>query len=103
MKLTSILAGWLTGTLAWSAEQRVSSHAALAHAFAAPPHEANPWVYWWFLGGYYNPEGMARDIAAMKETGHSASRRWLRSAPVSRPRRCSRVRDKSGVNFQLAV
>ena len=69
VKLTSILAGLLTATLAWAAEQNVSSQDDLAHAFAAPPHEAKPWVYWWFLGGYGNPEGMARDIAAMKEKG----------------------------------
>ena len=69
MKLTSILAGLLTGTLAWAAEQNVFSQDDLAQAFAAPPHEAKPWVYWWFLGGYGNPEGMARDIAAMKEKG----------------------------------
>ncbi len=37
--------------------------------FKTPPHEAKPWVYWWFEGGYGNPEGMAKDIAAMKDKG----------------------------------
>lgn len=41
----------------------------LASGFAAPPHEAKPWVYWWFEGGYGNPQGMARDIAAMRDKG----------------------------------
>ena len=42
---------------------------ALAQLFRVPPHEAKPWVYWWFEGGYGNPEGMAKDIAAMKGKG----------------------------------
>jgi hypothetical protein len=49
--------------------QQESSRDELAKMFAAPPREAKPWVYWWFEGGYGNPDGMARDIAAMKEKG----------------------------------
>ena len=41
----------------------------LTDSFANPPAEAKPWVYWWFEGGYGNPDGMAKDIAAMKEKG----------------------------------
>ena len=41
----------------------------LAAGFINPPHEAKPWVYWWFQGGYGNPDGMVKDIAAMKEKG----------------------------------
>ena len=41
----------------------------LEQGFARPPNEAKPWVYWWFQGGYGDPQGMARDIAAMKEKG----------------------------------
>ncbi|MCF7731375.1 MAG: Ig-like domain-containing protein [Akkermansiaceae bacterium] len=41
----------------------------LAQDFKLPPHEAKPWVYWWFEGGYGNPEGMAKDMAAMKDKG----------------------------------
>lgn len=41
----------------------------LEKSFVNPPREAKPWVYWWFNGGYGNPEGMARDIDAMKEKG----------------------------------
>jgi hypothetical protein len=41
----------------------------LAQDFNHPPHEAKPWVYWWFEGGYGNPDGMAKDIAAMKDKG----------------------------------
>jgi hypothetical protein len=41
----------------------------LAQDFAKPPNDAKPWVYWWFQGGYGNPQGMARDIAEMKEKG----------------------------------
>ena len=42
---------------------------ALERGFLQPPNAAKPWVYWWFEGGYGNPEGMARDLAAMKEKG----------------------------------
>ena len=42
---------------------------ALAQSFRVPPHDAKPWVYWWFQGGYGNPQGMAKDIAAMKDKG----------------------------------
>ena len=41
----------------------------LEQGFAQLPNEAKPWVYWWFQGGYGDPQGMARDIAAMKEQG----------------------------------
>ena len=41
----------------------------LTQDFKTPPHEAKPWVYWWFEGGYGNPDGMAKDIAAMKDKG----------------------------------
>jgi hypothetical protein len=34
-----------------------------------PPDDAKPWVYWWFEGGYGNPQGIANDLAAMKEKG----------------------------------
>ena len=42
---------------------------ALAQSFRVPPPDAKPWVYWWFQGGYGNPDGMAKDIAAMKDKG----------------------------------
>lgn len=41
----------------------------LEQNFAQPPNDAKPWVFWWFEGGYGDPQGMARDIAAMKEKG----------------------------------
>jgi hypothetical protein len=41
----------------------------LAAGFAKPPMAARPWVFWWFEGGYGGKEGMARDIAAMREKG----------------------------------
>ena len=54
---------------AWAAEGRAPSLEELAVGFATPAGEAKPWVYWWFQGGYGEPQGMARDIAAMKEQG----------------------------------
>ena len=41
----------------------------LERGFAQPPNDAKPWVYWWFEGGYGNPQGMAHDLAAMKAKG----------------------------------
>ena len=69
MKNFIILAGmaWLIGDAARSEPARAADD--LAGGFALPPHEAKPWVYWWFQGGYGNPDGMARDLAAMKEKG----------------------------------
>jgi hypothetical protein len=46
-----------------------SAEDALEKGFADPPMSARPWAFWWFLGGYGNKEGMARDIAAMREKG----------------------------------
>ena len=75
MKLTT--GNWLLSALlvasVWSAERSVGAaepqQDKLLAGFQSPPHEAKPWVYWWFQGGYGNPQGMARDIAAMKEKG----------------------------------
>ena len=41
----------------------------MERSFQTPPDSAKPWVYWWFEGGYGSPEGIARDLAAMKEKG----------------------------------
>jgi hypothetical protein len=41
----------------------------LEQGFVKPPNDAKPWVYWWFQGGYGDPQGMARDLTAMKEKG----------------------------------
>ena len=66
---TLILAGLLTHGAAECAEPVGASQDELDRSFSAPPNEAKPWVYWWFEGGYGNPQGMARDIAAMKDKG----------------------------------
>ncbi|MBM4089742.1 MAG: hypothetical protein FJ276_09985 [Planctomycetes bacterium] len=59
----------LTAGMVWAAEAGTPSLEELAAGFATPTGEAKPWVYWWFQGGYGDPGGMARDIAAMKEKG----------------------------------
>ena len=51
------------------AAERASAPASLAESFHTPPHEAKPWVYWWFQGGYGDPQGMARDLEEMKAKG----------------------------------
>jgi hypothetical protein len=37
--------------------------------FVAPPDEARPWVYWYFMDGHLTREGMAADLEAMKKAG----------------------------------
>jgi hypothetical protein len=59
----------MTSVAVLSAELSQPVTGDLAQDFKCPPHEAKPWVYWWFEGGYGNPEGMAKDIAAMKDKG----------------------------------
>jgi hypothetical protein len=41
----------------------------LNQGFANPPMSARPWMYWWFLGGYGNKEGIARDTDAYRQAG----------------------------------
>jgi hypothetical protein len=60
------LAGVVVGCLMVSV---VCANEDLQQEFQRPPLEAKPWVYWWFQGGYGNPDGMARDLVAMKEKG----------------------------------
>ena len=64
-----IVAMLLSGGPFCTAEPETAPEDELANGFTAIPHESKPWVYWWFEGGYGNPEGMARDIAEMKEKG----------------------------------
>lgn len=67
--LHSVLLFLLVQVTAFADEHSTVFQEDLAKGFLTPPQEAKPWVYWWFEGGYGNPEGMARDIAAMKEKG----------------------------------
>lgn len=43
--------------------------AALVRAFADPPAEASPGVYWYWLGGNVSREGISADLTAMREAG----------------------------------
>lgn len=74
LRRASLVKTWATVAVALVAGAPLSASDApapdeLAAAFATPPPEARPWVYWWFEGGYGHPEGMARDVAAMQEKG----------------------------------
>lgn len=51
------------------AAEPAKSPGALADGFRTPPHEAKPWTFWWFQGGYGDPQGMARDMEEMKAKG----------------------------------
>lgn len=43
----------------------------LRHSFNAPPNQANPRVYWWWLYNRINKEGITRDLQEFKEKGIS--------------------------------
>ncbi|MCX6880374.1 MAG: glycosyl hydrolase [Verrucomicrobia bacterium] len=68
---TAILAltGLLAGRAAWAAEQPMTARDELARAFACPPAESRPWVYWWWLNGAASKEGITRDFEEMRKQG----------------------------------
>ena len=37
--------------------------------FADPPHEARPWVFWWWLESNVSKAGITRDLEEMKSKG----------------------------------
>ncbi len=41
----------------------------LEEGFRHPPDWARPWVYWFWLNGYINKEGISADLQAMKKVG----------------------------------
>ncbi|MGD1010342.1 MAG: glycosyl hydrolase [Candidatus Aminicenantales bacterium] len=41
----------------------------LARGFASPPAEARPWVYWMWMDGNLDRDGITRDLEAMKRAG----------------------------------
>ena len=41
----------------------------LAEEFGSPPAAARPWVYWFWLNGNINREGITADLEAMKRVG----------------------------------
>ncbi len=59
----AILATQLLAPVAGSAETPMEQD------FAAPPDSARPWVYWYFMDGNLNREGMTADLEAMKKAG----------------------------------
>ena len=67
MNMNTTTGNWLLSALlvasVWSAERNVGAAEPqpdkLLAGFQSLPHEAKPWVYWWFQGGYGEPQGMA--------------------------------------------
>jgi len=41
----------------------------LVAGFARPPHEAKPWVYWWWLDSNASKAGITKDLEEMKRQG----------------------------------
>jgi hypothetical protein len=48
---------------------RVAGSPALEQGFAAPPAEAKPGVYWWWLNGNITREGITKDLTALQAQG----------------------------------
>ena len=42
---------------------------ALQSVFDAPPQDAKPWVYWYFMDGHITREGLTADLEAMQKAG----------------------------------
>jgi hypothetical protein len=38
-------------------------------SIVSPPSAAKPWVYWWWLDGNANKEGISKDLAEMQRQG----------------------------------
>ena len=55
--------------LALGAWAGVAGAATLETEFATPPDAARPGVYWYFMDGNLNKEGMTADLEAMKQAG----------------------------------
>ena len=48
---------------------RVVPASPLQASFLAPPANARPWVYWYFMDGHITREGIRTDLEAMKKAG----------------------------------
>ncbi len=65
-----LLIGLALGSLVCGAHAAEPSEASsLAESFAAPPASARPWVYWTWIDGNVNKEGITADLEAMKRVG----------------------------------
>src|SRR5262245_23908455 len=53
----------------WGAGRRGGAIDSLREGFVAPPAEARPWVYWYFMDGNMSKEGITADLEAMKAAG----------------------------------
>jgi hypothetical protein len=60
---------WLALATATVAAAAPAPQDSLAQAFATPPAAARPWVYWMWMDGNLNREGLTADLEAMKRAG----------------------------------
>lgn len=64
-----LVLGVLGALFAGCAPRAKSGRSALRAGFAAPPDSARPWVYWMWMDGNLDREGMTADLEAMKRAG----------------------------------
>jgi hypothetical protein len=63
MKIPTLIALALLPLAGWAGEQT------LAERFCNPPHEAKPWVFWYWIKGNVSREGVDADLEAMAKAG----------------------------------
>lgn len=63
MGMLGCVLGWL------AASGGAGAGDGLEQAFASPPLESRPWVYWYFMDGNLTREGLTADLEAMREGG----------------------------------
>lgn len=69
MTLSTTLLLVATAAVCSQAGESKPSVAVMAKAFAQPPPEAQPWVYWFWLSGNITSNGITADLEAMKRVG----------------------------------
>ncbi len=66
-RVVAVLLAWSIFGIARAADP--VDVAALSRAFAEPPPTARPWVYWTWIDGNINKEGITADLEAMNRVG----------------------------------
>ena len=67
--LCALMAAMWVGMLPCDTAEAAESLNALKKAFASPPREARPWVYWFIMDGNVSREGITEDLESMQRAG----------------------------------
>ena len=64
-----LLLALVPAVLGWAAGFAMETQGDLEKSFTDPPDTARPWVYWFWMDGNLNREGITADLEAMKAAG----------------------------------